>query len=210
LLGRLVLILVLAAAASGVWLFRDELFQVVRPKVERAREALTDEDTGRPSAESLTRARDRIDSLHGWSLDSIGLRRAEVAALLVAGMSDRNMAYLDSVEVLPTRDRLTIRARLQLARVPASLLGPLSGALEPWEWATLSGPLRLDRRGAGSWQIESLTLRSVQFPGETSRRLVAAALPDAAEGAVGIQLPEGLGKMELRPEGAIVYREEAR
>jgi len=201
---------VLAAAISGLWLFRSELLQAVRPKAERAREVLTDEDTGRPGPESLTRARDRIDSLHGWSLDSIGLRRTEVASLLVAGLSDGNMAYLDSVEVLPGGSRLTVRARLQLARVPAGMLGPLAGALEPWEWATLAGPLRVGGRGSGTWRIESLTLRAVQFPVETSRRLIAAALPDAAGGAVGVQLPEGLASMELRSGGAMVYRTEAR
>jgi len=195
---------------SGLWLFRSDLFRSVRPGVQRVREVLTDDDTGRPAAESLKRARDRIDSLHGWSLDSIGLRRTEVASLLMAGISDGNRAYLDSVEVRPGGDRLTVRARLQLGRVPPAMLGPLAGALEPWEWTTLSGPLRVGSRGAAIWRIESLTFRSVQFPVETSRRLVAAALPDAADGTVRVQFPEGLVDLELRPEGAMVYRKEAR
>jgi hypothetical protein len=210
LLGRLAIILSLAAVVSAAWLFRAELFHSVRPKVERVHEILTEEDTGRPTAESLARARDKIDSLYGWSLDSIGLRRAEVASLLMAGMAERNTAYLDSVEVVGDGDRLTVRARLQLARVPPSLLGPLTGALEPWEWITLSGPLRLSAPGTGSWRIESLTLRSIQFPVETSRRLVAAALPDADGGAVRLRFPEGISQMELRADGAMVYRKEAR
>jgi hypothetical protein len=193
-----------------VWLFRDELLHAVRPGVVQVKEALTEEDTGRPTSESLRAARDRIDSLHGWSLDSIGLRRAEVASLLLAGMPDGNKAYLDSVEVVPGGDRLTLRARLQLSRVSPSRLGPLAGALDPWEWVTLAGPLQMHRGGRATWQVESLSLRSVHFPAGTSRQLVTAALPEAEDGAIELRLPEGVMEMEIRPGGAMVFRKEAR
>ena len=209
-LGRVLLILALSAAVSALWLFRDELSQAVRPKVVQVREALTDEDTGRPTPESLRAARDRIDSLHGWSLDSIGLRRTEVASLLIAGMPEGNKAYFDSVEVVPGGDRLTMRARLQLARIPPSRLGPLAGALDPWEWVTLAGPLRMTGTGRATWRVEALSLRSVHFPAGTSRQLVAAALPEADDGAITLRLPEGVMAMEVRPGGAMLFRKEAR
>ena len=195
---------------SAVWLFRDQLLQAVRPKVVQVREALTDVDTGRPTPESLRAARDRIDSLHGWSLDSIGLRRTEVAALLLAGMPEGNKAYFDSVEVLPVGDRLTVHARLQLARISPGRLGPLAGALDPWEWVTLAGPLRIHGAGRATWQVEALSLRSVHFPAATSRELVAAALPEADDGAIKLRLPDGVMWMEIRPGGAMLFRKEAR
>jgi len=206
----LLLILALSVGVSVAWLFRDELVHAVRPRVVQVREALTEEDNGRSSSESLRAALDRIDSLHGWSLDSIGLRRTEVASLLLAGISEGNKAYLDSVEVVPGGDRLTVRTRLQLSRVSPSRLGPLAGALDPWEWVTLAGPLRMNRAGRATWQVESLSLRSVQFPTRTSRQLVGAALPEADDGAIALQLPEGVMGMEIRPEGAVVFRKEVR
>ena len=206
----MLLILALSAVVSVAWLFRDELLQAVRPKVMQVREVLTEEDTGRPTPESLRAARDRIDSLHGWSLDSIGLRRAEVASLLLAGMPEGNKAYFDSVEVVPGGDRLTVRARLQLARVSPARLGPLAGALDPWEWVTLAGPLRMQRAGRATWQVESFSLRSVQFPAGTSRQLVTAALPEADDGAIEFRLPGGVMAMEIRPGGAMLFRKEAR
>ena len=206
----MLLILALSAVVSVAWLFRDELLQAVRPKVMQVREVLTEEDTGRPTPESLRAARDRIDSLHGWSLDSIGLRRAEVASLLLAGMPEGNKAYFDSVEVVPGGDRLTVRARLQLARVSPARLGPLAGALDPWEWVTLAGPLRMQRAGRATWQVESFSLRSVQFPAGTSRQLVTAALPEADDGAIEFRLPDGVMAMEIRPGGAMLFRKEAR
>jgi len=209
-LGRVLLILALSAAVSAVWLFRDELLRAVSPKVVQVREALTDEDTGRPTAESLRSARDRIDSLHGWSMDSIGLRRTEVASLLLAGMPEGNRAYFDSVEVVPGGALLTVHARLQLARISPGRLGPLAGALDPWEWVTLTGPLKIHGAGRGTWQVEALSLRSVQFPAETSRQLVAAALPEADEGTIRVQLPEGVVGMEIRAGGAMLFRKEAR
>jgi hypothetical protein len=204
------LILALSAAVSAAWLFRDELLRAVRPKVVKVREALTDEDTGRPTLESLRAARDRIDSLHGWSLDSIGLRRAELASLLLAGMPEGNKAYFDSVEVVAGGDRLTVRARLQLARVSPSRLGPLAGALEPWEWVTLAGPLRMRRAGRATWQVELMSLRSFDFPAGTSRELVTAALPEVDDGAIEFRLPDGVMGMEIRAGGAMVFRKEAR
>ena len=68
-LFRILGILILAALVSAAWLFRSDLMRIARPKAQ------TEESAGmgvvRPSAKALAKARDRVDSLHGWQADSV-------------------------------------------------------------------------------------------------------------------------------------------
>lgn len=182
----------------------------MRPGVARVREVVGEGGAGRASAGALSRANEKIDSLHGWGLDSIELDRSEVAALLVDALPKEASPYLDSVEVLPDAGRLVVRARMELTRIPAPVLGPLAGALQPSEWVTLAGSVRLTSPGRGAWRIEALSLRGVEFPVETSRRLVAAALPRAPDGELSLRFPEGVVALAPRREGGMVFRKETR
>lgn len=222
---RLLGLLALAVALSGAWLFRGELIDYARPQVENLRDALGASEGSR-GAESaggspapapapatpatpagLERAHDKVDSLHGWAADSVVLSAREMAALLVEGLPSEARARVDSVRVTLGDGRVTVAARLETTRIPASALGPLAGALEPWEAVSGSGIVATTAPGRAEWRVDALTLRGFTLPEVTSRQLVSRALPGVRDGAVPFNLPRGIARIRIRPTGATLYRE---
>lgn len=213
--------LLLAAGLTAGWLFRHDLMQRLPPEVARVGEALGaggpeagPEREAAPAAQpvapgpgSLTRVRDKVDSLHGWGADSVLLSPREVASLLVAGLPPAARERLDSVRVSLGDGRVTIAARLETASIPASALGPLAGALEPWEAVTGSGIVAATRPGWAEWRVDALTLRGFTLPAAASRNLISRSLPGAQDGAVPFALPEGIARIRVRPGNAVLYRE---
>lgn len=221
---RLLGLLALAVALSGAWLFRGELIDYARPQVENLRDALgagggprgaepageLPEPTPAPAPATpagLERAHDKVDSLHGWAADSVVLSPREMAALLVEGLPSEARDRVDSVRVSFGDGRVTVAARLETTRIPASALGPLAGALEPWEPVSGSGVVATTAPGRAEWRVDALTLRGFTLPEVTSRQLVSRALPGVRDGAVPFRLPRGIARIRIRPTGATLYRE---
>lgn len=201
---RLAGIVVLGLAVSGAWLFRHELARRFRGGEVRAAESPV------PGEHALARARDKIDSLHGWSADSVVLSAAEAGALLVDGLPAEARRHLDSVVVTLGPGAVTVRARLETAAIPAGDLGPLAGALDPWEPVTAAGPVTVSRHGEAVWQVRALTLRGITLPEAASRRLIEKALGEADDGAILLALPRGIADLHIRPDGVSLFREETR
>jgi hypothetical protein len=202
-------ILVLAALASGGWLFRREIVQAVRPEVERMRHSFGAQSSG-PGPDALARAKDKVDSLHGWHADSVLLSADEMAALVVSGLPRTAAAHLDSLSVMLGDGRVTISARLETAQIPKDVLGPLAGALNPWERVSAGGPLTATAPGRAEWRVDALTLRGFTLPEESSRRLIERALPGAKGGIMPLTLPEGIVSLRVRSTGVSLYRKESR
>jgi hypothetical protein len=205
-LVRLLGIILLAAVVSGAWLYRHELLQRFRPGAEKGRGA----SAGSPSSTALARARDKIDSLHGWSLDSVVLSPAEAASLLLEGLPSESRRHLDSVSVLFGTGRITVSAMLESAAIPREQLGPLAGALHPWERITADGPVGVPRPGQAVWQVEALTIRGFTLPEAASRSLIGKALRAADDGSIALTLPRGVAGLHIRPSGVALFREEMR
>ena len=203
---RLLGILLLAGVVSGAWLFRHELLRRVRPGAEEARRG----SVGVASPAALARARDKVDSLHGWSVDSVVLSPAEAASLLLEGLPPESRRHLDSVSVLLGTGRITVRALLESAAIPRDQLGLLAGALRPWERITAAGPVEEQRAGQAIWQVEALTIRGFTLPEAASRSLIGTALRGADNGAIALALPRGVGGLHIRPSGVALFREEKR
>lgn len=206
---RLLGIVVLAGLVSGAWLFRAEILRLVRPQVSRVTESLGVNGAGKPGPAALARAKDKVDSLHGWAADSVVLSASEMAALLVDGLPREARGHLDSISVELGDARVTVAARLETAQIPRETLGPLAGALDPWERVMAAGPVRVVKVGQAEWRIDALTLRGFTLPEETSRRLVERALPGASGGVVPITLPKGVAGLRIRREGVSLYRQGA-
>jgi hypothetical protein len=202
-------IFVLAALVSGAWLFRSEILRLVRPQVTRVTESLGRDGAGKPGPAALARAKDKVDSLHGWAADSVVLSASEMAALLVDGLPSEARAHLDSISLELGDSRVTVSARLETAQIPKDALGPLAGALNPWERVSAAGPVRVVKAGQAEWRIDALTLRGLTLPEATSRHLVERALPGAGGGVVPITLPKGVAGLRVRREGVSLYRREA-
>lgn len=205
---RLVGLLLLAALISGAWLFRRDLYRIVRPQVARVSEALGAGGPGRPGSAELARARDKVDSLQGWSADSVLLTADEMASLVAAGLPAEARKRLDSLTLELGEGRVIVSARLSTRHIPPDVLGPLAGALEPWEWVSAGGTVELASPGQAEWRVDALTLRGFTLPEEASRELVARALPGVTDGAVPLTLPRGVAGLRIRPTGVALYRKE--
>lgn len=207
---KLLGLLLLAALLSGGWLFRDQILRRLRPQVSRVTSAVTGRDTGMPDAAGLARARDKVDSLNGWHADSVLLNAAEMASLVREGLPSAVRDRVDSLHLELGEDRLTISARLETSRIPPDALGPLAGALEPWEPVSAIGTVEVTRPGRARWRIESLTLRGFALPAKASREIVGRALPGAPDGAIPFDLPDGVAGLRIHPTGVALYRKETR
>ena len=204
---RLLGIVVLALLATGAWLFRSEIARAVKPGVAQVRESLgAGAGAGMPDPQALARARGKVDSMHGWDADSVTLTASEMASLLVIGLPREASDRLDSLEIRLGEGRVMVSARLETAQIPAEVLGPLAGALQPWEPVSAEGPVVTTGPGRAEWRVESLSLRGFALPPEASRRLVERSLPGAKDGALPFALPKGVTGLRIRPGVAVLYR----
>lgn len=209
--ARLLGLLSLAALASGAWLFRHQIVGAVRPEVARVGESLgLGAGVGRASADAMIRARDKVDSLHGWQLDSVVLTAAETASLIADGLPREARARLDSIGVVLGEGRVTVLARLETTRIPPDVLGPLAGALEPWEPVSAAGSVATASPGMAEWRVDALTLRGFTLPPETSRHLTEKSLPGARGGVIPLTLPRGIRDLRVRAGGVALYGGETR
>lgn len=208
---RLFGILALAALVSGAWLFRHDITRLLAPRVARVGEALgAGAVPATPAPEALSRAHDKVDSMQGWSVDSVVLSAAEMASLLDEGIPMKARDHLDSLAVSLGEGRLKVDARLETATIPRELLGPLAGALAPWERVAVEGPLVSTAEGRAEWRIDALALRGFTLPAEASRQLVDRGMPGAHDGVVPVTLPRGIVRLRVRPTGVALYRRDAR
>lgn len=204
---RLLGILALAVLLSGAWLLRHEILGIVRPQVDRVTSAL-DQRGATPAASAGERARDKVDSLHGWRADSVVLTSGEMAALLLDGLTPEARSHLDSVTVTLGEGRVSIDARLETSLIPRDLLGPLAGVMRPWEPVTVAGDVAVPRPGEAEWRVDALTLRGITLPKETSRTLIERGIPGAKDGRVPLALPKGVARISVRPAGVALFREQ--
>jgi hypothetical protein len=160
---------------------------------------------GRPGTRSLASATAKIDSLNGWRADSVVLTPAEVASLLGQGLAPAFRRELDSLQVELLDDQIAVQARLRTERLPKDALGPLAGAVRPWEPVEARGPLRVTGPGVGQWAVRWLRIRDVPLPAVVVERLLGRALGTGVRNAVPWAVPPGVRAVRVRPGAAILY-----
>jgi hypothetical protein len=138
------------------------------------------------------------------------LTPAEAASLLLESLPAESRRHLDSVSVELGTGRITITALLESAAIPRGELGPLAGALRPWERVKAAGPVTVPQPAKALWQVEALTIRGITPPEAASRRLIGKALRGSEDGAVSLVLPRGVVGLHIRPSGVALFREETR
>ncbi len=203
-------ILALAALVSGAWLLRHQIVSLVRPpgKMNQASTAPGGSTVADPAA--LARARDKVDSLHGWQADSVVLSAAEMASIILDGLPADARRHLDSVSVVLGDERVSLAAKLETSAIPRDQLGPLAGALKPWEPVAAAGRVTMTRRGFAEWRVDSLSLRGFTLPSQASGALIGKALDGGKDGAIQFELPRGISGIRVRPNGVALFREDAR
>ena len=201
-LFRILGILILAALVSAAWLFRSDLMRIARPKAQ------TEESDGmgvaRPSAEALAKARDRVDSLHGWKADSVILSTAEFASLITAGLPAEARSHVDSLGVTLGENRLELHGRLDTKVIPKDQLGPFASMLNPWEPVAAAGPVSVPKPGFADWTVEQVTIKGITLPQAISRN-IAQRVFATRDSRIRIPLPAGIGGLRIQPDKAILY-----
>ncbi len=160
---------------------------------------------GRPGQRARRTAEVKIDSLNGWRADSVVLSAAEVASLLGSGLDPRLRKRLDSLRVELGEGEIVVNARFSTAALPRDLLGPLGGAVRPWEPVQVAGPVAITRSERGEWTVRSFRVRNFPLPRELMGRLVARATGDSVRQTIRFRVPPGVRDMHVHPSGATLY-----
>jgi hypothetical protein len=201
LLGGVALI---AALAIG-WLYRDRLATEFHRMLGSSAAGDAPAATGRPGSRALAAAQSKIDSLNGWSADSVVLLPAEVASLIGAGLNPTLRRQLDSLQVELLDGSVAVNAKLATARLPRELTGPLTIALREREPVQAAGPIRVVGPGKAEWEVRSFRIREFPIPRDAVPRLVAKAFGDSTRRAVPVRIPPGIREIRIRPSGATLF-----
>ena len=204
LLGLVALGLLLALG----WLFRREIMDAVGPAARHLVDRI-DRSSGTPDSRALTSARDKVDSLNGWRADSVVLSAAEMVSLLDAGLPHAARRHFDSMRLSLLDGTVSLSARVETGAIPRDRLGPLAGALAPWEPADLAGLFRAAGPGRGEWKVQSLRIRGITLSGTESAKLIGSLAQGDENGVVPFVLPAGIAEFRIRPGGVTLYRERA-
>jgi hypothetical protein len=205
-LGRVVLLVVLLAAAGAAWLFRDDLHRWIDRTLHPAAAAAR---IGRPSTEALTAAMSRLSALQGARKDSVVLSANQLATLLVRGANFLPGAVRDSLTVELEDRAVRIRTVVDSSRIPATLRALIPGH-RPFEEVTVRGTLTPVHAGLAELQIQHVAVRGVPLPSELVGRIVSQITGHGSDGRLEIVLPDVVGGFRVRPGGVTVYREGGR
>jgi hypothetical protein len=191
----------IAAVIYLAWVNRDD----VRRWVHRATtEPAPPPDSRMMPAELLARAAARLDSLARRRADSVTLTPKEVEAVVGAEVSRRAGAVADSITVRLDDGTVTVRARVDAAKLPATNLGPLSEWLAGRQTVSVSGPIGLLRVGTGEWRIDQVVVRGLPVPKALWERLLGMVIPGAKAGLT-FPVDRWISGVRVSSEGVVLY-----
>src|SRR5690606_34503950 len=162
--GLVLAILLLAAA----WLYRDRIVSEVGRRAGSSPPAAT----GQPADVALRSARGKIAALARGAGDSVVLDAPEAASLVVAGLDPAVRGRLDSLTVQLGRGRIALSGLIEIGKLPADAVGPMTIVLRDRERVTIGGPLALTRPERAEWAIDELAVRGVPLPRDFVERAV--------------------------------------
>ena len=203
-------LVVLAAAALGVWLARDRiaaLYRRVRGLPEPPPVVYAMPDSG-----GASRATARLEALTRRGGPAyVDLTAADLAALIERQLAAAPHRPLDSVGVALGEQRIRVRGSLDMSVLPHRLLGPLAQGLGRREPVVVGGALSVPAGGHLAWTIDELKVRDFPFPKAVIPSIVAAlGVPGARGAAVPLELPAGIGDLRVSPDRVRAYRASAR
>ncbi len=192
---------VVVALAIG-WLYRDRLAGELHRLLDSPGIGDAGSATGRPGTRALVSAQAKVDSLNGWSADSVVLTASEVASLIGSGLDPGIRRQLDSLQVELLDGSVAVNGKLATARLPRELTGPLAVALREREPVRAAGPIWVAKSGWAEWAVNSFQIREFPIPRDAVPKLMARAFGDKTRRTILIRIPEGIREIHVRPSGA--------
>ncbi|MBA3658831.1 MAG: hypothetical protein H0W67_04475 [Gemmatimonadales bacterium] len=206
--------LVILTALAWGWWNRDRVMTEAHRLMDRAgieagtgtaKPASQSGSIGRPGQRARRSAEAKIDSLNGWRADSVVLSAAEVASLLGNGLDARLRKRLDSIRVELGEGEIVVNALFSTAALPRDMLGPLGGAVRPWEPVQVAGPVAVTRPERGEWTVRRFRVRDFPLPRELMGRLVGRATGDSVRQSIRFRIPPGVRDLHVHRSGATLY-----
>ena len=198
-LGLLMLLLLLA----GAWIFRDTL-----------RTAWSDwrgsgEEVEQPSAELAQGAQRKLAALGDGSVSSVSLSGVELESLLLHSYQGVLPAFLDSTQVELEGDRLRLRARVPIDKLPrVDGLSDAAAFLPDTTDLTVTGTLLPLGSGRVGFGVDDVSAARVPLPD----RFIAGALTRMGRrdeaglpaDAIAVRLPRGAATAYIRRDSLVL------
>ncbi|HSK19916.1 MAG TPA: hypothetical protein VK912_12270 [Longimicrobiales bacterium] len=198
-LGLLMVLLLLA----GAWIFRD-----------RIRTAWSDwrggaEEVESPSAELAQGAQRKLDALGDGSTSSVSLSGVELESLILHSYRGVLPAFLDSPQVQLEGDRLRLRARVPIDKLPrVDGLSDAAAFLPDTTDLTVTGTLLPLESGRVGFGVDDVSAARVPLPD----RFIAGALRRMGRrdeaglpaDAIAVRLPRGAATAYIRRDSLVL------
>lgn len=203
-LRRIVSLVVVIALGVGAWLYRDHLlvawhdFRGTAPA-----EALE------PSPELADQAERKLDGLRDGTSSYAALSAIELESLLAFRYAGVLPGFLDTPAVEMQGDRLRLRARVPVDRLPdIEGLGPATAFLPDTTELTVSGRLLPLQPGRVAFAVDDVSAQRFPLPS----RLVPGALerlgrrdePGLPADAMALPLPPGANSAYVRRDSLVL------
>lgn len=204
-LKRIVTLFVLLLIVALAWLNQDrirELWRELRggePAVQL------------PTAELAERTAARIDSLDAGQLDRIALSQVDLQSLVQYRFTGIIPAFVDSPRVELDGDRMRLRGRVPVDKLPrVDELGEAAAFLPDTSELTLTGSLLPLDSGRVAVAVDQVTAAKIPLP----RRLIPGALrrlgrtdePGLPSDALALRLPFGASGAYIRNDSLVLLR----
>jgi hypothetical protein len=200
---RLVVLVVLIALVGAGWLFRDRL-QTAWHDIRGIRQA---ETVATPELADAAHA--KLEALAAGTAGHATLSAAELQSLLLYRYQGVLPAFLGSPQVEFRDDRLRLRARVPVDKLPhVEGLGEAAAFLPDTTELTVSGRLLPLDTGRAAFVVEDVSAQRFPLP----RRLVPGALerlgrtdePGLPADAMAMALPPGISAAYIRRDSLVL------
>jgi hypothetical protein len=210
-LRALVRLVVLVAVLAQGWLYREPLMELGRTAAARWSE-LRRTDGRSPalaSAELAAVAQAKLDDVRGGLAPRASFTAAELQSLLDFRYRSLLPAFVTSPRVTLEGDRLRLRVRVPVSRIPdAAELREIAGLLPDTTELDVRGQLLPAEDGRIAFAVDEVTAQRIPLP----RRLVPMALdllgrtaqPGLPEDAIPIRLPPGTSGAYIRSDSLVL------
>jgi hypothetical protein len=207
-------LLILLAMVAAAWFYREPLLRLGHSVADRWTElrrtdAVETEPVELTSPELAAVAQAKLDDVKSGLVQRAAFSSAELQSLLEYRYRGLLPAFVDSPRIVLEGDRVRLRVRVPVSRIPrVRELGDIAGLLPDTTDLEVSGQLLPGASGAIAFAVDDLSAHHIPLP----RRLVPMVLevlgrePDSSlpDDAIPIPLPAGADAAYVRADSLVL------
>jgi hypothetical protein len=207
-------LLILFALVAAAWYYREPLLELGHAVADRWTELRRTDGAEVAPVEPASRelaaiAQAKLDDVRAGLTTRVAFSTAELQSLLEYRYRGLLPAFVDSPRVELNGDRVRLRVRIPVARIPRTReLGDIADLLPDTTDLDVRGRLLPARNGAIAFAVDDLSAHRIPLP----HRLVPTVLevlgrepvPGLPEDAISIPLPAGADSVRVRSDSLLV------